>query len=66
MRRDVARGLGIGLVAEGGENEAQKQILLDLGCKTHQGFLYARPISAADQIAALLRDALDDRRRSAG
>ena len=63
---DIGRNMGIGLVAEGVENEAQKQILLDLGCKTHQGFLYARPISAADQIAALLRDALDDRRRSAG
>jgi EAL domain-containing protein (putative c-di-GMP-specific phosphodiesterase class I) len=43
----VARRLGIQLIAEGIETEAEKDALLDLGIFLQQGFLYARPSTAA-------------------
>ncbi len=42
----LAGGLGLKLVAEGVENEAQRDVLLRLGCHTMQGFLYAQPMPA--------------------
>jgi EAL domain-containing protein (putative c-di-GMP-specific phosphodiesterase class I) len=38
----IARSLGLGLVAEGVETEAQRQFLLQLGVPVGQGFLFAR------------------------
>jgi diguanylate cyclase len=43
----VARTLGLRVVAEGVETEAQRDILVRLGCDELQGFLFARPMSAA-------------------
>ena len=40
--------LGLAVVAEGIETEAQQQALQDLGCTVGQGFLYGRPTPAAD------------------
>ncbi|NUS59879.1 MAG: bifunctional diguanylate cyclase/phosphodiesterase, partial [Lysobacter sp.] len=37
----IAQSLGLGLVAEGVENDAQRQFLIRLGVKLGQGFLYA-------------------------
>jgi len=37
----IARSLGLGLVAEGVESEAQRQFLLQLGVPVGQGFLFA-------------------------
>lgn len=37
----IARSLGLGLVAEGVESEAQRQFLLELGVRVGQGFLFA-------------------------
>lgn len=37
----IAQSLGLGLVAEGVENEAQRDFLLRLGVTTAQGFLFA-------------------------
>src|SRR5690554_6416247 len=37
----IARSLGLGLVAEGVESEAQRQFLLELGVQVGQGFLFA-------------------------
>ncbi|MCW4455129.1 EAL domain-containing protein [Flavobacterium sp. MXW15] len=37
----IARSLGLGLVAEGVESEAQRQFLLELGVPVGQGFLFA-------------------------
>jgi EAL domain-containing protein (putative c-di-GMP-specific phosphodiesterase class I) len=37
----IAQSLGLGLVAEGIENEAQRDFLLRLGVTTGQGFLFA-------------------------
>lgn len=44
----LARRLGLLVVAEGVESEAQREFLADLGCDMLQGFLYARPLSAVD------------------
>jgi diguanylate cyclase len=45
---DLARGLGLGVVAEGVETEATWQHLYDLGCTTAQGFFLSRPLPADD------------------
>jgi diguanylate cyclase (GGDEF)-like protein len=44
----LAHGLRIGVVAEGIETEGQRQLLLDLGCRLGQGYLFSPPIPAAD------------------
>ena len=45
---DLARNLGLHVVAEGIEHEAQLQRLIDLGCENGQGFLMARPLDHED------------------
>jgi diguanylate cyclase (GGDEF)-like protein len=42
----LAQALGLKVVAEGVETEAQHQILRSFGCHELQGFLFARPMSA--------------------
>jgi predicted signal transduction protein with EAL and GGDEF domain len=49
----IARGLGMNLVAEGVETEAQSRYLEANGCVTMQGYHYYRPIALADFIGAL-------------
>jgi EAL domain-containing protein (putative c-di-GMP-specific phosphodiesterase class I) len=44
----IARRLGLRTVAEGIETEAQREILLDLNCDMGQGYLFAKPMAAAD------------------
>ncbi len=41
----LARGLGLRVTAEGVENEAEAQLLRELGCDYAQGYLYSMPIS---------------------
>jgi diguanylate cyclase (GGDEF)-like protein len=53
----LTHALGKKVVAEGVENEQQREILLQLGCDELQGFLFAKPMSAR----ALLLWAIDDR-----
>jgi EAL domain-containing protein (putative c-di-GMP-specific phosphodiesterase class I) len=48
----LARALGKKVIAEGVETEDQARILLELGCDVLQGYLLARPMTAA--AAALL------------
>ena len=55
----IARSLGLGLVAEGVETEAQRQFLLQLGVPVGQGFLFAPGLSP-DEFASRLR-AREDR-----
>jgi EAL domain-containing protein (putative c-di-GMP-specific phosphodiesterase class I) len=43
-----AKDLGLLLTAEGIETEGQRAMLQALGCQYGQGFLFARPLSAAD------------------
>jgi diguanylate cyclase len=42
----LAHALGLRVVAEGVETEAQRDILLTLGCDELQGYLFARPMPA--------------------
>jgi EAL domain-containing protein (putative c-di-GMP-specific phosphodiesterase class I) len=55
---ELARVLGMDVVAEGIETIEQYQILLKLGCRFGQGFLFARPMTV-EAVAELL--ALPDR-----
>jgi diguanylate cyclase (GGDEF)-like protein/PAS domain S-box-containing protein len=41
---ELGRTLGLDVIAEGIETDAQRRILLDLGCTTGQGFLLGRPV----------------------
>lgn len=43
----VARTLGMRVVAEGVETLGQRDLLVQMGCDELQGFLFARPMSAA-------------------
>ena len=43
----VARTLGLRVVAEGVETEGQRDILARMGCDELQGYLFAKPMSAA-------------------
>jgi diguanylate cyclase (GGDEF)-like protein len=45
---NLATGLGLEVVAEGIETEAQRLALLALGCRLGQGFLLARPMAEAE------------------
>jgi len=45
---ELANALGLVAVAEGVENEAQREILLSLGCITMQGYLFGKPQPAHD------------------
>jgi EAL domain-containing protein (putative c-di-GMP-specific phosphodiesterase class I) len=51
---ELARALGMDVVAEGVETRQQHDLLRDLGCRYGQGFLYARPISV-EAITEILR-----------
>ena len=51
----TAQMLGVTLIAEGVETEAQGVALLSQGCRQLQGYAVARPMTAAD-IAAWVRD----------
>ncbi|MOA43969.1 Cyclic di-GMP phosphodiesterase Gmr [compost metagenome] len=42
----LSKILGLSVIAEGVETEAQRAFLLSHGCKTYQGFLYAAPLPA--------------------
>ena len=51
----LAHGLGMEVTAEGIEEADQLAAVIDLGCDRGQGFLFARPLSALDAEAALIR-----------
>jgi len=51
---ELARVLGMDVVAEGIESRDQYRLLRQLGCRYGQGFLFARPMSAA-AVGELLR-----------
>ncbi len=50
---DLARNLGITVIAEGVDHEAQVQFLRERGCDEMQGYLVARPMAAAEMAAYL-------------
>lgn len=45
---DIAKGFGLHLVAEGVETNYQMKTLHELGCDEMQGFLFSRPVPAAE------------------
>jgi diguanylate cyclase (GGDEF)-like protein len=49
----AARALGVSIVAEGVEEEAQAIILRAAGCERMQGYWFARPMPAAEMEASL-------------
>jgi len=46
----LGRSLGLEVIAEGVETEAQRDILLQQGCRLFQGYFYARPQALADLV----------------
>jgi diguanylate cyclase (GGDEF)-like protein len=44
----MASNLGLAVVAEGVDNDQQKQFLLERGCPAMQGYLFSKPLSAYD------------------
>jgi diguanylate cyclase (GGDEF)-like protein/PAS domain S-box-containing protein len=50
----MAHSLGLSVIAEGVETEAQQQLLLTKGCTHYQGYLYSKPIPI-EQFNVLLR-----------
>jgi diguanylate cyclase (GGDEF)-like protein len=53
---EIARGLGIWVIAEGIEERSQAEQLLALDCKSGQGYFFARPMDRAAVEALLLQD----------
>jgi diguanylate cyclase (GGDEF)-like protein len=52
---DLARHLGLDVVAEGIETVGVLERLIELGCEAGQGYLFARPLLADDLVAWIAR-----------
>ncbi len=50
---DLARHLGIGVVAEGIETDSVRRRLAEMGCEVGQGYLMSRPLPAEDLLGLL-------------
>jgi diguanylate cyclase (GGDEF)-like protein len=50
----LARNLGIPVIAEGVEHDQAVERLLDIGCRSAQGFLFSRPLPSEELAAWLL------------
>jgi diguanylate cyclase (GGDEF)-like protein/PAS domain S-box-containing protein len=50
---ELARSLGLEVIAEGVESAQQRNFLLERGCRLYQGYLFSRPVPIA-QLEALL------------
>jgi EAL domain-containing protein (putative c-di-GMP-specific phosphodiesterase class I) len=53
----LSRTMGLSVIAEGVETDAQREYLLDLGCQAYQGYLFSRPIPI-EEFELLLWDSL--------
>ncbi len=56
----MANNLGLGVIAEGVENEAQRAFLQEVGCHKVQGYMYSHPVSSD----VLAHDFLDSEQES--
>ncbi|MBU2894243.1 EAL domain-containing protein [Colwellia sp. D2M02] len=52
----LGHNLGMKIVAEGVEYEAQRQLLESEGCEYYQGYLYAKPVTAQEFEALLVAE----------
>jgi EAL domain-containing protein (putative c-di-GMP-specific phosphodiesterase class I) len=62
----LAHGLGLKVIAEGVETEAQRTALAKMGCDMIQGYLVGRPMPAAECEKFLLGHWTGSARRAAG
>jgi len=53
---ELAHALGLEVVAEGVEDQAQLEVLVDLGCDRAQGYLFSRPVPAPELWGVLCPD----------
>ncbi|MDO5142501.1 MAG: EAL domain-containing protein [Eubacteriales bacterium] len=53
----LARRLGLDVIAEGVEEDRQAQRLTDLGCYSAQGYFYSKPLAVEDYVALLRAEA---------
>ena len=60
----LGTGLGLDVVAEGIETEEQRRLALDAGCRFGQGYLFSRPVTAAE-LTPMLTSSLAPTRRAA-
>ena len=51
----MATSMGLGVIAEGVETDAQRDFLANLGCHTYQGYLFSKPLPVADFEALVQR-----------
>jgi EAL domain-containing protein (putative c-di-GMP-specific phosphodiesterase class I) len=51
---DLGRALGMGVIAEGVESEAEAVMMRSLGCHSMQGYFFSKPVPAAE-LEALLK-----------
>lgn len=61
----LAHELGIDVIAEGVETEAQAEFLLDAGCEQAQGYYYSRPVTAAAMTELLRKGKISPQGRAA-
>jgi diguanylate cyclase (GGDEF)-like protein len=59
----LARSLGLGVIAEGVETEAQKDFLASSGCHAYQGYFFSRPVTVEAFEHLVQGQAQDSRRR---
>lgn len=52
---DMARALGLAVIAEGVETERQLTLLAEEGCNYYQGFLFAPPVTSAKLVDLVTR-----------
>ena len=62
---DVAQGLGLDVIAEGVETEAQRMELVAVGCPVMQGYLFAHP-GPPEAVEAMMRPELAKPKRPGG
>ena len=52
----LADSMGLTVIAEGVESEAQRELLAGLGCHRYQGYLFGKPLPIGDFEAFVARD----------
>lgn len=56
----MSKGLGLDVIAEGIETEAQRNFLINRGCRFGQGYLFGRAVPASEFASVYLERSFDD------